>query len=147
MAIESLQRTGILDENGDKIDNTGVRYEEVRRCEYVKNYISDYGRINYLNISNNSVYSESNNYERPYAKITGLNPNNEYLTDNDLEIFKKSIHNFMDEALIGSTFVDFDIPEVNVNRGNYAAMERHYILGEVKSFDDLQNYRNNLFKL
>jgi hypothetical protein len=137
----------ILDENGDKIDNTGVRYEEVRRCEYVKNYISDYGRINYLNISNNSVYSEAKNYERPYAKITGLNPNNEYLTDSDLGIFKSSVHNFMDEALIGSTFVDFDIPEVNVNRGNYTAMERHYILGEVKSFDDLQNYRNNLFKL
>jgi hypothetical protein len=129
------------------MDNTGVRYEEIRRCEYVKNYVGDFGRVNYLNVYDNTVYSEEHGHSRPYAKITGLNPNNTYFTVTDMGKYNSSVHNFMDDAIVGSTFIDFDIPEVNVNRGNYAAMERHYILGEIKSFDDLQNYRNNLFKL
>jgi hypothetical protein len=137
----------LLNDNGIKMDNTGVRYEEIRRCEYVKNYVGDFGRVNYLNVYDNTVYSEEHGHSRPYAKITGLNPNNTYFTVTDMGKYNSSVHNFMDDAIVGSTFIDFDIPEVNVNRGNYAAMERHYILGEIKSFDDLQNYRNNLFKL
>jgi hypothetical protein len=44
-------------------------------------------------------------------------------------------------------YFDFDVPKITINRGNYAAMERHYILGEINSFDDLEKYRNNYFKL
>lgn len=54
---------------------------------------------------------------------------------------------FVNDKLFGTSYVDFDVPKVTINRGNYTAMERHYVLGEINSFDDLEKYRNNLFKL
>lgn len=56
-------------------------------------------------------------------------------------------HIFVDDRIFGTSYVDLDIPKINVNRGAYAAMERHYVLGEINSFNDLENYRNNLFKV
>lgn len=52
-----------------------------------------------------------------------------------------------DDTLLGieDIYKDFDI---NVDRGlTHSAFERLHILGEVKTFEDLENYRNNLFKL
>jgi hypothetical protein len=54
---------------------------------------------------------------------------------------------YVDDRIFGTSYVDVDLPNVTINRGNYTAMERHYILGEINSFDDLEKYRNNLFKL
>ena len=34
-----------------------------------------------------------------------------------------------------------------IPRGTAASFERHNILGEVKTFADLENYRNNFFQL
>jgi hypothetical protein len=56
-------------------------------------------------------------------------------------------HLYVDDRLFGTSYVDVDLPKIPIDRGNYTAMERHYALGEVNSFDDLEKYRNNLFKL
>ena len=36
---------------------------------------------------------------------------------------------------------------VNIERPGYAAIERHNILGECRTIEDLENYRNDLFNL
>ena len=56
-------------------------------------------------------------------------------------------HAVAEDRLVGANYFDFDVPKITINRGDYAAMERHYILGEINSFDDLEKYRNNYFKL
>lgn len=56
-------------------------------------------------------------------------------------------HLFVNDKLFGTSYVDVDLPKISIDRGNYTAMERHYILGEINSFDDLEKYRNNMFKL
>lgn len=66
--------------------------------------------------------------------------------DNGWEYLNLS-HIFVDDRIFGTSYVDLDIPKINVSRGAYAAMERHYVLGEINSFNDLENYRNNLFKV
>ena len=37
--------------------------------------------------------------------------------------------------------------EVNIDRGNSAAFEKHLKLGEVTSFEALENYSNGYFKI
>ena len=37
--------------------------------------------------------------------------------------------------------------DANIERGISAAFERHNILGEIKTFSDLENYRNNFFQI
>ena len=53
----------------------------------------------------------------------------------------------VDDRIFGTSYVDVDLPKISIDRGNYTAMERHYVLGEINSFDDLEKYRNNMFKL
>ena len=69
--------------------------------------------------------------------------------DDNYDKFSNTVFNtsFSDDRLLGTTYVDVDLPRISVDRGTYTAMERHYILGEVNSFDDLEKYRNNIFKL
>lgn len=58
----------------------------------------------------------------------------------------QNVDYFFDEGLAGVSDVK---PNINgyIERGKYAAFERHNILGEVNTFQDLLNYKNNLFKL
>lgn len=51
-----------------------------------------------------------------------------------------------DEYTIGLEDVTEDI-DINIERGLSSAFEKHHILCEIKSLSDLENYRNNLFKL
>ena len=53
---------------------------------------------------------------------------------------------FKNENFIGLEEVIKDI-NIDIERGTSAAFERLHILSEVKSFSDLENYRNNYFKL
>ena len=73
----------------------------------------------------------------------------DYLKDDNYDKFTNTIFNtsLSDDRLLGTSYVDVDLPKISVDRGTYTAMERHYILGEVNSFDDLEKYRNNIFKL
>ena len=53
---------------------------------------------------------------------------------------------FKDEATSRLISANKDI-DASIERGDYAAFERHNLLGEIKTFSDLKNYRNNFFNL
>ena len=53
---------------------------------------------------------------------------------------------YKNEALIGVQDIDNEI-DAYIRRGTGAAMERHQILGEIKTMQDMQNFRNNYFEI
>lgn len=53
---------------------------------------------------------------------------------------------FKEEYTIGFEDVTEDF-NINIERGISSAYEKHHILCEIKSLGDLENYRNNLFKI
>lgn len=116
------------------VQNTGVQYEEIRRC-----FVEEHNGIKYLRVSELSEYSELNSKDVSYAKIINMK------RDDGYDVIKS--HAVAEDRLVGANYFDFDVPKIAINRGDYAAMERHYILGEINSFDDLEKYRNNYFKL
>lgn len=116
------------------VDDTGVKYEEIRRC-----FVEEHNGIEYLRVSELSEYSELNSKDVSYAKIINMKRDDGYDVIN--------LHAVAEDRLVGANYFDFDVPKITINRGDYAAMERHYILGEINSFDDLEKYRNNYFKL
>ena len=120
---------------GDRpVPYTGVKYEEIRRC-----FVEEHNGIKYLRVSELSEYSELNSKEVSYAKIVRMK------RDDGYDAIKS--YAVAEDKLVGANYFDFDVPKITINRGDYAAMERHYILGEINSFDDLEKYRNNYFKL
>lgn len=135
-----------IDSNEEIVKDSGVKYEEIRKCSFVKNdYIIDginntYG---FCKIEPLSVYSTENNLKKSYARLLSLK------LDDNYDKFSNTVFNtsLSDDRLLGTSYVDVDLPKISVDRGTYTAMERHYILGEVNSFDDLEKYRNNIFKL
>jgi hypothetical protein len=116
------------------VDDTGVKYEEVRRC-----FVEEHNGISYLRVYELSEYSELNSKDVSYAKIINMKRGDGY------DVIKS--YAVAEDRLVGASYFDFDVPKITINRGDYAAMERHYILGEINSFDDLEKYRNNYFKL
>lgn len=54
---------------------------------------------------------------------------------------------FKDEFLLGSAFATKSDVDVEISRGNAAAFERHLILTECNTFEDVENYRNNYFNI
>lgn len=54
---------------------------------------------------------------------------------------------FKDEFLMGSAFATKSSVDVEISRGNAAAFERHLILTECNTFEDVENYRNNYFNI
>ena len=95
-----------------------------------------------FDISRNECMSstEVNGEEFDYSYVKGsyivnANSNSEIL----------SVPTFKEESYIGITYNPRIDNDVYVNRGNAASWERHMKLGEIKSFDDLENYANGGF--
>ena len=125
----------------DKPDlSTGIKYTETRSINIYNETIFYDGRnINVKGCTIGSSTFESSNYniyDKPCA-VAEYNKSNKAF----------GLHTFSDDRLFGNVLVENDNTNINVNRGNYTAIERHNILGEVNSMDDLKNYRNNFFKL
>ena len=125
----------------DKPDlSTGIKYTETRSIDIYNETIFYDGRnISVKGCTIGSSTFESSNYniyDKPCA-IAEYNKSS--------KVF--GLHTFSDDRLFGNVLVENDNTNINVNRGNYTAIERHNILGEVNSMDDLKNYRNNFFKL
>lgn len=53
---------------------------------------------------------------------------------------------YKDESLLGVQNVCNSV-NVKITRGTSAALERHNILGEIKTLQDMENYRNNFFEI
>lgn len=190
--VEMLKFTYIIDAQVDSenklIENSGVKYEEVRKCysNKIKTDITNEGEktYEYIEIEPLSEFSKEKEFKVSYAKILNISVEDrfknweqgtryfyseivfDYLTNSYYKcIVKGNIgttegldnksswqllnfsHLYVDDRLFGTSYVDVDLPKILIDRGNYTAMERHYVLGEVNSFDDLEKYRNNLFKL
>ena len=54
---------------------------------------------------------------------------------------------FKQEALFGIHNMSISVSDINIERGNSAAYERHSILGEVSSVEDLVKYKNGFFEV
>ena len=121
-------------------ETTGIKYTETRSIDIYNETISYDGRnISVKGCTIGSSTFESSNYninDKPCA-IAEYNKSSKAF----------GLHTFSDDRLFGNVLVENDNTNINVNRGNYTAIERHNILGEVNSMDDLKNYRNNFFKL
>jgi len=138
-----------INKNGDYIKDTGIKYNEKYEYEIskYKAIINHSGEkeYNYYNI--NLMYSlityndngDVTNKNPIYSKLT-VEPsqmiNNEFL---NIPIYKEN-------DLLGIQDLNLDV-DAKIERGKSAAYERHNILGEVKTFQDLLHYRNDFFGL
>ena len=54
---------------------------------------------------------------------------------------------FKEEYLLGISSAFESEVDVTIDRGNAAAFEKHFKLGECNTYEDLENYGNNYFNL
>lgn len=154
----------------DNTNNTDYEYKEIeyeengnikieiKKDEYKKN--ENVGKIYKLDVKD-SDDKITTTYYQLLAKYKYIDIDYENaILDNNKKIltsasFNKELtheDNFF-ETNIFKWDVTNDIEEVNmtidlnVERGISAAFERHHILFEINSIADLENYRNNMFKL
>lgn len=69
----------------------------------------------------------------------------EYSVTANSDADSMEVPTFKDDFLIGVTYGPKVDTDVYIDRGNAASWERHVKLGEVKSFDDIENYSNGGF--
>ena len=109
---------------------------------------NDIGNIYEIKDGNKNIYKIALSVHR-YFEMDNINSsmysNIDYVPTREEDNFiNTSI--FKEEALEEIDDIIKDI-DVNIERSTAAAYERHSILGEVNTFEDLQNYRNNFFNL
>lgn len=128
----------IINDNPDL--STGIKYTETRSIDIYNDTIFYDGHnisVKGCTIGSSTFESTSYNINDKPCAIAEYNKSSKTF----------ELHTFSDDRLFGNVLVANDKANINVNRGNYTAIERHNILGEVNSMDDLKNYRNNFFKL
>lgn len=109
----------------------------------VENYdkFLDYGKYAF-STSNSRVQ-----YEKQLdTQIVSISYNNAYFTSNvknDVDYMYATT--FKTDYLDGITYKPNVENNVYINRGNYAAFERHLKLSEVKTMEDFENYSNGSF--
>lgn len=106
-------------------------------CQTVFEYIA-LGKQEMETVENGDI--DSNGGNDNFSKIIY---NQKYF---DKDSFQDNIFCYKKDALMGmqNSYEDID---ASVERGKSAAFERHLILGEVNTFEDLVNYRNDYFGL
>lgn len=130
-----------VDENGEYVKSTGVRMEE-----WYHMFIDEYTCI-----------VDDDLIEKTYQYIHIDYPYNPYLVSDSatkisfdgeqIKLDDFQICNiFKDEDQIGIEDFRNDI-DTTIDRSGSACWERHNILGEIHSLQDLENYRNNFFEL
>lgn len=87
----------------------------------------------------NDYISDSLKLREPAYSVQTIGENNKRLSSLTTHIFKN-------EALIGTQDIVSDV-DIDIERGKSSAFEMHNILGEVRTMQDLTNYRNNFFKI
>ena len=153
----------IINESGvtkTRIEKTGVKYTE--QWNYEKKTVNfridgtskDYTYILFYPVDNGNTY-ENNldiNGKTPIYSII------EYYDGQSKDFSVLLTSYYKDEDLIGVQDVndlEYDYQsgryyraiDAYIERGKSASFERHNILGEVKTFADLENYRNNFFQI
>ncbi len=131
---------------------SGITYSEkyYYSADTVKDVTIDGNKIASIDFINiNFTYSLLNSGENDDVKTITDNPiySTATIDKNDIE---KGTTNFAptykEESLLGVTNINETI-DARVSRGISAAFERHHILGEIKTMQDLENFRNNYFEI
>ena len=108
-------------------------------------YYKRMSKFYYMNIDYNKsmTYRTDSGYSYDGDKLVAV----DYHT-NQLYNEMQNIVGYRDESALGFSDTDKDIDgRINRNENNTAAFERHNLLCEVNTFADLENYKNNYFKL
>lgn len=136
----------------DTVEDTGVEYEETYR--YYKNasgitergdsiygvsgvtYYYDYIDFDY---SKTSLINETYNLEKEgnLADIKSFTRGDVWRTDGSV----LNTPLIKEECLLGVSNEPIIDVDVTINRGNAAAFEKHLVLSECNSFDDIESYR------
>ena len=101
------------------------------------------------------VYDFNHATKEVHSQDLNLNRNAVISSINDLplgDVWKKSedILNtpLIKEEYLNSGSLDSNVSvDVTINRGNATAFEKHLVLGECNTFDDILNYKNNFYGL
>lgn len=118
----------------------GIEYEdtfafEMAKIENVAYNGSTGNTFNYIDIK----YENIDNFENSTIFSNVTYNCNKFNENNGIATFKN-------EELIGIEWVNEKI-DIDIDRGKASLFERMNILGEVNTFDDLKNYKNNYFDL
>jgi hypothetical protein len=108
-----------------------------------KRLLSEY---NFIDVDfENEIYEVSSTDIENLKKNTILS-SIEYTLESITEDDFQKDYTIKDEYTIGVEDVIEDI-NIDIKRGLSSSFEKHHILCEIKSLSDLENYRNNLFKI
>lgn len=134
------------EENERKYNNVGNIYSVVdKRGDIIgyKRLLSDY---NFIDVDfDNEIYEVTSTDIENLKKNTILS-SIEYTLESITEDDFQKDYTIKDEYTIGFEDVSEDI-NIDIERGLSSSFEKHHILCEIKSLSDLENYRNNLFKI
>ena len=119
----------VTDDNGDIIG--------------YKRLLSDY---NFIDIDFDSEIYEVFSTDIENLKKNTILSSIEYTLENITEDDFQKDYVIKDEYTRGLENVSEDI-NIDIERGLSSSFEKHHILCEIKSLSDLENYRNNLFKI
>ena len=151
-----LYEYNITDEDIISGDNENVNTEDYTNVGKIYSVRDDDGNI----IGYKRLLSEYNFIDMDFANklyevtstdIENLKKNTilskiEYTLESITEDDFQKDYVIKDEYTIGVEDISESI-DVNVERGMSSSFEKHHILCEIKSLSDLENYRNNLFKI
>ena len=128
--IGEIYKTTEIDENGTNV----IKYKQVVLLMDIIEIDYDYnadGNIDDVPMVDISYYANNINNEKMFTKNYVYKPN--YL--DDVEFINEQI---TDGDLVG---------RINIERSKSSAFERHNIMCEVNTMQDLENYRNDFFKI
>lgn len=149
------------DDTYSEVEKEGIYYEETYpRFESTSGMVSSedslYGLSNEEGIVYYYTYIDFNYATKEvHSQDLNLNRNAIISSVNDLplgDVWKESedVLNtplIKEEYLNGSSFDSNVSVDVTIDRGNATAFEKHLILGECNTFDDILNYKNNFYGL
>ena len=125
--------------------DVGKIYKSSKKGNFIR-VLSDYEAIN---ISFDNGMNDNNSDEDTNIENETNNPilsNISFNVGQTIEDIAQKDYVFKDENLMGIEDIKKEI-NINIERGVSSAFERLHIMSEVKSFNDLLNYKNNYFKL
>lgn len=130
-------------------EGKGIWYREIlpmkKMCEKQfkingTNKTFSYDEIDFESKQRNYSFEGIDFVRKNYILCNDIIYKSEQYLDDSLDDFV-----FKDEKMIGLNFPLKEEYDVVIDRGSSAAFERHMQMGEIKTWEDLENYRNGMF--
>ena len=126
---------------------TGIVYTEEYPYE-IKEGVFKYSLPNNGDIPEKKFRYEFIDFDNPIKiSMDGVPLSDIYGTYTKDAYYAQAAPYMKDEALLGIQEVKGYVGKLIIDRGKSAAFERHNVLGEVSSFEELKNYKNGFFTL